>query len=294
MAFNGVFEAPDINVSMFGLFALTQPQTFSASSDVDDKWVRGFNQEWDTRPNFVRNWDETSNTNVVIKSDNAAPRFAYLKPFFVEVEDFASTLGILGVDRFERVTRQLEASTQKAVERELWEGEIAQGESLDNPYLRSNTTATTLNSGTALSPKRALAALEFEIGAVSGVGFQGVIHMTRDVAVLLASNSQMLRHSEGKEHLETFNGTPVIIGSGYTGSGPMGDANATASISNKWMYATGDVKTFLTDSDVVNDTLAQAYDVSGNANDMRIKATRAAVAYFDTSVHLAVRVDLTA
>ena len=294
MAFNGVFEAPEINVSMFGLFALTKPEVFSSSSDVDDKWVRGFNQEWDTRPNFVRNWDETSNTNVVVKSDNAAPRYSYIKPFFVEVEDFASTLGILGVDRFERVVRQLDAATQKAVERELWEGEIAQGESLSNPYLRSNVTATTLNSGTALSAKRALAALEFEIGANSGVGFQGVIHMTRDVAVLLASNSQMLRHNEGKEHLETFNGTPVVIGSGYTGAGPMGDANTSATISNKWMYATGDVKVYLTDSDVVNDTLAQAYDVSGNANDMRIKATRAVSAYFDTSVHLAVRVDLTA
>jgi hypothetical protein len=294
MAFNGVFEAPDINVSLFGLFALTQPQAFSSSSDVDDRWVRGFNQEWDTRPNFVRNWDETSNTNVVIKSDNAASRFSYIKPFFVEVEDFASTFGVLGVDRFERVTKQLEAATQKAVEREIWEGEIAQGESLDNPYLRDNLTATVLNSGVALSPKRALAALEFEIGSRSGVGFQGVIHMTRDVATLLASNSNMLRHSEGKEHLETFTGTPIVIGSGYTGNGPIGDANATASITNKWMYATGDVKAYFTESDVVNDTLAQAYDVSGNANDMRIKATRAVSAYFDTSVHLAVRVDLTA
>jgi hypothetical protein len=46
--------------------------------------------------------------------------------------------------------------------------------------------------------------------------------------------------------------------------------------------------------DVVNDNLSQAYDVSGNANDMRIKAIRPVAVYFDTSIHLAVRVDLTA
>jgi hypothetical protein len=62
----------------------------------------------------------------------------------------------------------------------------------------------------------------------------------------------------------------------------------------KWMYATGTVRVFLGDVDVVNDNLSQAYDVSGNANDMRLKAIRPAAAYFDTSIHLAVRVDLTA
>jgi hypothetical protein len=60
------------------------------------------------------------------------------------------------------------------------------------------------------------------------------------------------------------------------------------------MYGTGSVKTFLGDIDVVTDTLAQGYDVSGNQNDMRIKAIRPAAVYFDTSIHIAIRVDLTA
>jgi hypothetical protein len=64
--------------------------------------------------------------------------------------------------------------------------------------------------------------------------------------------------------------------------------------SAKWIYATGTVRTYLGDIDVVNDNLAQAYDVSGNANDMRLKAIRPAAVYFDTSIHLAVRIDLTA
>ena len=64
--------------------------------------------------------------------------------------------------------------------------------------------------------------------------------------------------------------------------------------SAKWIYGTGTVRVYLGDVDVVNDNLAQAYNVSGNANDMRLKAIRPAAAYFDTSIHLAVRVDLTA
>jgi hypothetical protein len=60
------------------------------------------------------------------------------------------------------------------------------------------------------------------------------------------------------------------------------------------MYATGTVKVVLGDIDVVTDSLAQSYNVSGNQNDMRFKAIRPAAVYFDTSVHLAIRVDLTA
>jgi hypothetical protein len=179
------------------------------------------------------------------------------------------------------------------MELELWDGAVRKAESHANLAL-SDASATILNSGTALSPKRALALLEHSIGLASDGGEQGVIHMTRDVAALLASNSNMLFHDTGKEHLQTMGGTPVIVGSGYSGTGPDEATGATATATNKWIYATGTVRTFVGNIDVVNDSLSQAYDVSGNANDMRLKAIRPAAAYFDTSIHLAVRVDLTA
>jgi hypothetical protein len=120
--------------------------------------------------------------------------------------------------------------------------------------------------------------------------------MTRDLAALLASDSQLLIHNEGKDHLQTIGGTPVVIGSSYSGAGPTDAAGdtETPSSTNKWMYATGTVKVILGDIDVVTDSLAQSYDVSGNQNDMRLKAIRPAAVYFDTTIHLAVRVDLTA
>jgi hypothetical protein len=60
------------------------------------------------------------------------------------------------------------------------------------------------------------------------------------------------------------------------------------------MYGTGAVEVYVGKVDVVNDNNGQAYDVSGNQNDMRLKAIRPAAVYFDTSIHLAIRVDLTA
>jgi len=298
MAFNGVHPALPLEPTQFGLFAAVPPITH-ASRDYDERWERGYAQMLESSPYALRNWDITSNTsNVIHGPDSGARRadrfIAQIRPFFIEVEDDASTLGLVAEDRFARVLRQLEAASQKAVEEELWDGAIAQGESLVNPYLTKAATVTTLNSGTALSAKRALALLEHYIGTTSPFGEQGVIHMTRDVAAILSSNSQMLFHEKGKDHHQTHGGTPVIIGSGYSGAGPVGATGASATDTNKWMYATGSLRVHLGKPEVVNDTLAQGYDVSGNANDMKIKAYRSASVFFDTSIHLAVRVDLTA
>lgn len=290
MAFRGIFDAPKIEPSQFGLFVVAKPN----SPVAEDQWVRGFSQLWDTRPNYGRNWDETSNTSEVLFSDASAPLYTEHKPFFIEVEDNRSTFSLNGEDRFARVKRQLEGISQHACEVEFWDGAIASGESLANPYLTRGSGATILASGSALSPRRAVALLEHYIGQTSAAGEQGIIHMTRDTAALLSSTSNMLFHDKDREHLQTVGGTPVVVGSGYSGNGPVGATGATASDTNKWIYATGTVRVYLGEPDVVNDNLAQGYDVSGNANDMRIKATRAASVYFDSSIYLAVRVDLTA
>lgn len=291
MAFpnNGVVEAPKVVPSAFGLLAVVKPE----NSADEDRWIRGFSQEWETEvSNFVL-WDDTDNTVDIVGTRATPVRHGRIKPFFIEATEDLSTLGYLGLDRVARITRQIEAGSQKAIEKELWDGEIRKGETHDNVALSSDT-ATILGGGTAYSPKRAIAILEQAIAEASQFGEQGCIHMTRDVAALLSSNSNMLFHDEGRGHLQTMGGTPVIVGNGYSGTGPDGASGATASISNKWIYATGTVKVYLGDVDVVNDNLAQGYDVSGNANDMRLKALRPAAVYFDTSIHLAVRVDLTA
>jgi len=286
MAFTGIFEAPKITPSEFGLFTVAKPDTRSK----EDQWVRGFSQEWDTTLYGLVNYDDTDSTSQALVANSTPERYTEIKPFFIEAEDLRSTLGFTGLDYVARVKRQLEGATQKAMERELWSGEIRKGESHANKAL-SDSTATLVNSTTALSVQRALALLDFELADTSPAGENGVIHMTKDTAGLLAANYMIFHNEAG--HLQTISGTKIIIGSGYTGAGPDGVTGATASATNKWMYGTGTVKTVLGDVDVVADTLAQSYDVSGNQNDMRIKAIRPAAVYFDPSIHLAVRLDLT-
>jgi hypothetical protein len=291
MAFpnNGVVEAPKVVPSAFGLLAVVKPE----NSADEDRWIRGFSQEWETEVSNLVNFDDTDTTFDVVGTRATPVRHKLIKPFFIEATEDISTFGFLGLDRVARITRQIEAGSQKAIEQELWDGVIRKGESHENLAL-SDAAVTVLGGGTAYAPRRALSLLEQGIAEASQFGEQGLIHMTRDVATILSSNSNMLFHDKVKEHLQTFGGTPVVVGNGYSGNGPDGDNHATASDTNKWMYATGTVRVYLGDVDVVNDNLAQGYDVSGNANDMRLKAIRPAAVYFDTSIHLAVRVDLTA
>lgn len=365
MAFprNGVIEAPKIVPSAFGLLAVVDPIT-----GPEDKWVRGFSQEWETDVYALYTVDGTDLNETKLAGDNVVVYYNEIKPFFIEVQEDRSTLGFLGIDRIARLKRQVDATSQRAIEEELWDGAIRLSTGHSNRALVSNTV--TVINGSGLSSRRALAALEHGIARTSHAGEQGIIHATRDVIALLSSNSNMLFHEKVKDHLQTMGGTPVVTGSGYTGNGPRIDiasatvnaattmtirtssnhylqnndtisysftasspvgnrsnvsatvtsiTNATAftvtiptttananavsatgyiqqlgTYDTKWIYGTGTVKVYLGDVDVVNDNLAQAYDVAGNQNDMRLKAIRPAAAYFDTSIHLAVRVDLTA
>lgn len=291
MAFSktGVVSAPAIVPSAFGLFAVAKPE----NAPSEDQWIRGFAQEWETTVQELKNWDDTDSTNGSVVTSGTINYYDDIKPFFIELQETRSGLSFNAIDRIARLSRQLEGMTQKAVETELWDGAVRKGESHDNKAL-SDATANLVNGTTALSAIKALAQLEADMAAASHAGENGVIHMTRDIAALLSTTGQVFLHEEGRDHLQTLSGTPVVIGSGYSGNGPTGQTGATASATNKWMYGTGAVKLYLGNVDVVNDNLSQAYDVSGNQNDMRIKAIRPAAVYFDTSIHLAVRVDLSA
>lgn len=291
MAFTktGVVSAPKIVPSAFGLLAVAKPE----NAPGEDQWVRGFAQEWETTTNFLTNWDDTDNTSNEVVSGQTINYYTDIKPFFIEIAETRSAMSFNAIDRIARLSRQLDGMTQKALENEIWDGFIRKGESHDNKAF-SDSSANLVNSGTALAAGLALAQLEASMADASHAGENGIIHMTRDVAALLSTSGQVFLHGEGKDHLQTLSGTPVVIGSGYSGNGPTGVSGASASATNKWMYGTGAVKVYLGEIDVVNDNLSQAYDVSGNANDMSIKAIRPAAAYFDTSIHLAVRVDLSA
>jgi hypothetical protein len=367
MAFKGVFPAPAIEPTEFGLFAVAKPNDHLTAA-MDEEWVRGFYQMYNTLPNYVRGWDETSSTSYVSSSNPSSPLYRELKPIFLEVEDYRSTFDLPAEDKFTRAKLQLEGVSQKALEYELWNGEVTLAEGLPNMFL-TDDNVTVIHSeaahGDAYSPKRALSLLEHYVGEQSPAGEHGVLHLTRDAFIIMMTNNGVFMDNKDRQHMQTAAGTHVIIGSGYSGDGPhiaintiavsggnlgtivtsdahymkagetfalattaggtafdntftvkavtntttftfditTSNQSATATPGNvqmrgsdttKWIYATGRVDVLLGDTVVTNENLAQGYDVAGNKNDIRIKAMRPAIAYFDPSIHLAIKVDLTA
>jgi len=184
------------------------------------------------------------------------------------------------------------------------DGALALGTSpiatLSNNYLvkeKASTDLTVAAGGDV--PRIALARLE---GALSNspAGLKGVIHMSRRMASICYDQLERVDFSGRLDEddvnkkgqiLVTRAGTPVIIGTGYTGVGPIGNANRAVSNTTEWMFATGYVDVHLGAIKVVNESLAQGITASSNTNDMRIKAVRAAAVHFEPDCHYAVRVD---
>lgn len=364
MAFRGTYPAAELKPSTYGILSVARVVDHTARA-TDERWIRGYAFEYDSEPT-VRLLEDTGSSVHTIFDSSGLDQYIDVKPFFIEVEDSRSTFGLTGEDRLALVIKQLDAATQKAVERELWNGYVAREDATTSQYLTKvgeYTLAAGASAATAVSAFRAIAILEGAI-ANSPVGEQGVIHVPRDVAIQAVSDGPLIRveTENGGERLETINGTPVVVGSGYTGDGPFatvtnkaltsnvatittatahglttgdtvtvsgvdatfngsftvastpsattftyaktasdvtsasatGLAQMTGSVTTKWVFATGSVDVHLGKPEVVNDTLAQGLDVSGNQNDMLIKALRPAAVHFDPAIHYAVKVDLTA
>jgi hypothetical protein len=231
----------------------------------------------------------------------ANPRYEDYIPFGIEVEDFASTFGLLAHDRLERVKHILESTSGKAVEHELWAGKVAQETGNGNAYFTQSGASAATNVTVAAggeTPRVALARLEGAL-AQCPTGQHGTIHMTRRMGSLLYDQLDRVDYSarldasavsQKGQTLITRLGTPVIIGVGYPGTGPEG-AGGAAAVTNttEWMFATGYVDVHLGEVVAVNEDYAHGVDPS--VNTMRAKAARTAAVHFEPCCHYAVRVD---
>jgi len=363
LAFKGVFDAHPLQPTRYGLLSvsrLTDKAGHSVIDANDEHWIRGYAHIFETNPT-IRLVQDNGSTAHVINDGTSEQRWIDVKSFFIEVEDYASTFGRLGEDREAKMIRQLEAGSQKAVEHEFYKGYAARVNGNGNQYLTKASTATIVSPGTLYQMQEGLGFLEYAI-AQSPLGEQGVIHMTRDMAALLGSQWVIERPDEqGVPHLETTNGTPIAVGSGYDGSGPQctitftavsgsgvatittltehglstndlvsiegevarfnGDwkvtgvpstktftftitgatQNETAGTGrayfapdqdHKWMWATGIVDVTLGKIEVVTKEDSQGYDVSGNKNNLRLKALRPVAVHHEPSVHCGIKVQV--
>ena len=295
----------ELNPYPYGLLSVAQ---VTHHSEENDHWARWTAHQFDSDAFAARLLTilDADVTNGTLYDGLHNPRFLEYIPFGIEVEDFASTFGITHQDRMARVSRILECITSKAIERELWEGYAAQESSNGNAYFTQSGDSAAVDVTVAAggeNPRVALARLEGALAQCPS-GQHGTIHMTRRMGSLLADEIDRLDYNlrldaddafvKGQS-LITHIGTPVVIGTGYTGNGPAdAGADAAATDTTEWMFATGYVDVDLGAIKVVNDNLSQAITVSSNTNDMRFKAVRSAAVHFEPCCHYAVRVDYSA
>lgn len=228
--FEGWYPAHPLRPTQYGLLSaarLTELVDKQTQDDKEEKWLRGYSHIFETNPT-IRLLQDNGAAAHVINDATGSKRYIDVKPFYIEVEDYASTFGLLAEGREEKIKRQLEAGTQKSVEHEFMKGFAARANGNDNQYLTKASTLSIVAGAAVQQMQEGLGYLEYAI-AQSPLGEQGVIHMTRDMAALLGSQWILERPDEtGIPHLETTNGTPVVVGSGYDGSGPQCEISTIA------------------------------------------------------------------
>ena len=300
-------KAHVIENAPFGLFSVA---SVSEYTEAEDHWARYTAHEYNSaafRTTTLSTYDSTAYT---MYNGIGLPRYLEYIPFGIEVEDYASTLSLLSQDRFKRSLDILDGATQKALERELWSGDSAKigsgtsGSPVPNAnnYLTKSGSATNITVTTAGDSTRlALANLENNL-AKCPLGQRGTIHMTAKTASILTGIGLLQRIdfsarldksdvNQEKQALVTLLGTPVIVGTGYNGNGPVGATGETATAGAEWMFGTGLVDAHLGAKKVINEDLARA--TVPNTNDVHIRAARTAAVHFEPCCHYAVRVDLT-
>lgn len=242
-------------------------------------WVNGFAWRTERCPTW-ETYEPCDTLNTAPAEDGNG--IEYHRPVAYRVRDECTTLS--GEFDTSRVERMADAVASHVIAEELWEGTRTQANPYDtrdetnrtNNYL-ARTTATTVGTG-PYPVIEALGLLE-EAARRDAGGQQVVIHMP----IRLMPESGLVRNGN---LLYTQTGALVIADSGYTGTGPAGQA-VTDEIA--WMYATGPVTVRMSSVDIGTEprsTLDRA------TNRRTVWANRVFAATFDPCTHYAIQAAL--
>lgn len=267
-------------------FGILSPAT-TTYNESDSFWTSGFTYEAQDAGVVVVNGSifgvSPTDSVTIVDNSEATEHFKTYYPFDVKASVKVSTMGTNPAEIEASARMALDIVTQKAVETEFWNGDVAKllTSDNDNRYLASaQSVDVTPTSGTAVKVQYGLALLEQAI-ANSPVGAQGLIHAPRDVA-------STLRLDKDGNTLRTSLGTPVVAGVGYSKKGPTG---ADAPAGKAWMYATGPVSVRLGPTIITPGNLNQAVDI--RINNIEYHVDRSAAVTWSTTDSYAVLVDLT-
>jgi hypothetical protein len=290
----GVFPAIPLTPLAGGL--LSAARVVRHDSGTPD-WSRG-SYSWDTIacPNSLLVTDLCDGAKSgPITEGTYSPPIGW--PLGIVLNYTCSTLGLTLEERRRTVRDQIEAGTQKAIERELQTGEAAISGGRYNTHYLTDPDSVSVGGSGAVDIRLGVAALE-QAMADCGLGLEGTIHMPRAAASLLAQHGALRVVGD---RFFTALGTPIAAGAGYTVAASLSQPRSTAptapSIPTKvlpgplpgdcWIYATGPVAVHLGAVDVLEELKDHAQ------NTITTTAVRAAAAYFDTCCHFAVQVKLT-
>lgn len=292
MAFNGIIPASPLEVRPCGLFSVAR---MVDHREGDEHWINGSDVETNAYPTVQirtpQGADIPDGSGLIYDGSDKGSTYK-TSPFFIELTAKSTSVDFLRADEdlSSTLEKQARAVAQKAVERELWEGAAIRNASpeTDAAFLRlspaSGGAKVVTSSGE--TPERALWLIEQAI-TESPTGGPGIIHMTADVASALGSRLRYFEKNEIDQntYAVTRIGTLVVVGAGYTGSGPIGESGADASATNKWMFATGAVTVEL------GRTFIQAYS-EPSTNDHYADISLPAAVHFDPSIFAAAQVTL--
>lgn len=163
----------------------------------------------------------------------------------------------------QRVDDLLAVAAIKGVEETFWIGLTA-----DTPNVTgygADATGGVINDAvtnpTALSVEEALARLGQAL-AWCGSGAQGMIHATPYLVNLWTQRRYICEDENGL--LRTQRGDIVVSGSGYLGTGPEGNTDATPDAGTQWAYATSMVGIYKSDIRHQSTALAEVINRSDN------------------------------
>lgn len=172
------------------------------------------------------------------KTDNVDQTYRGATPFTVYAEFDCSPVGLAGAEMV--ASDALARVEARQVEAAFWTG-VAGGQTVVFPHLAADTQVLDAQDivlqpvaspvVTGADAAHALGELEAELAAC--YAGQGLIHIPRQALPTLAT---MVVERDGR--LYTTGGNLVVVGGGYTGTGPDGTAPDAGTA---WIYATGAV-----------------------------------------------------
>lgn len=247
---------------------------------IDNRWEAGF--AWTTRQAATisgRNDCGTVATSVYRTGLSLTARKRTHQPVIIDVaNDDTTTFGTDFDYQRQTAIEALIAAEPVAAEQELWEGTLARaaiaaGDDAysGNLWLTKHGVATDLTGGTPVTPARAVGILEDFLGSM-GFGSAGMIHMQPQLVTPLEPGLTKVQRK-----LYTAQGTLIVSGSGYTGTGPAGTDNvpATPTAGTVWAYCTGLVTYRHGEIVVTPDTDSQAVMRAANRRDITAQRSTA-------------------